>query len=127
MGQLLEIEPQLNEAGFQLIGVSPDRPLKVRETMERHRLHGRLLSDSQMSASLAFGVAYKVDEATLGQLKGHGVDLEEASGEAHHLLPVPAVFVTGSDGVIQFSYANPDYKVRLSTDVLLAAVRVAGK
>lgn len=95
--------------------------------MERHGLRGRLLSDSQMCASLAFGVAYKVDDATLAQLKGHGVDLEEASGEAHHLLPVPAVFVAGSDGVIQFTYANPDYKVRLNPDVLLAAVRVAGK
>lgn len=127
MGQLRAIEPQLNEAGFQLIGISPDQTTKVRETVEKHRLQGRLLSDSLVSAARAFGVAYHVDEATLEQLKHYGIDLEEASGESHHILPVPAVFVAGRDGVIRFSYANPDYTVRLHPDLLLAAVRLSGR
>lgn len=49
------------------------------------------------------------------------IDHEAASGENHHLLPVPAVFIGGTDDVIAFFYANPDYKVRLAPEVLLAA------
>jgi peroxiredoxin len=109
--------------GFQLIAIAPDRPAKLRETQEKHAIHGRFLSDSQMVAAQAFGVAYQVDAQTLNQLKAYGIDLEDASGENHHMLPVPAVFIAGADGVIQFAYANPDYKVRISPDMLLAVAR----
>ena len=77
-----------------------------------------------MAAARAFGVAYIVDEATLTQLKQYGIDLEEASGEKHYMLPVPAVFLLGSDGRIQFQYVHPDYKVRMHPELLLAAARI---
>lgn len=34
-----------------------------------------------------------------------------------------AVFIIGTEGTVKFIYANPDYKVRLSSDALLAAAR----
>lgn len=40
-------------------------------------------------------------------------------------LPVPAVFLVGRDGVIQFSYVHPDYSVRLDMDVLIAAAKAS--
>ncbi len=113
--------------GFQLIAIAPDRPAKLRETREKHGIQGRLLSDSQMVAAQAFRVAYQVDADTLNQLKKYGIDLEEASGENHHMLPVPAVFIAGTDGVIQFAYVNPDYKVRITPDMLLAVARTVRK
>jgi len=113
--------------GFQIIAISPDRPAKLRETQVKHGIQGRFLSDSQMVAAQAFGVAYQVDAQTLSQLKAYGIDLEEASGEKHHMLPVPAVFIAGTDGVIQFAYANPDYKVRIVPELLLAAAGTVRK
>ncbi len=77
-----------------------------------------------MSAARAFRIAYKVDDATLKQLLDHGIDLEEASGEKHHQLPVPAVFVVGTDSLIQFEYVNPDYRVRLDPGLLVAAAKL---
>ena len=53
--------------------------------------------------------------------------LEGSSGETHHVLPAPATFIIGTDGIIQFQYTNPDYKVRLHPDVLLAAARAYTK
>ena len=41
----------------------------------------------------------------------------------HGVLPVPAVFAIGRDGVIAYSYVNPDYKVRLVAADLLAVAR----
>ena len=52
------------------------------------------------------------------------MDIEEASGEKHHILPVPTIYLIDTSGVIQFQYSNPNYKVRLHPDVLLAAARV---
>jgi hypothetical protein len=61
-----EIEPQLTAMGVQLIAITPDRPEKMRESIEKHKLAFRLLSDSQMLCAQAFGVAYKLDEADPG-------------------------------------------------------------
>jgi peroxiredoxin len=56
-----------------------------------------------------------------------GIDVEAASGDTHHELPVPAVFVLGTDGKIRFEYVNLDYKSRLDPDVLLAMAKAALK
>ena len=37
---------------------------------------------------------------------------------------MPATFVIGRDGTVVFSYANPNYKVRLDGEVLLTVARV---
>ena len=108
MGQLHNIEPQLEEAGFRLLAISPDRPEKTRETADKYRIRGLFLSDSSMAAGRAFRIAYDVDALTLEQLSKFGVDLEAASGETHHQLPVPAVYLSGTNGIIQFAYVNPD-------------------
>ncbi len=98
----------------------------MRETVGKYRIEG-LLSDSKMSAAESFGVAYQVDDATLKQLQQYGIDIEAASGEKHHILPVPAVFLIGTDGQIKFQYVHPDYKIRLDPELLLAAARIFSK
>lgn len=124
MGQLQEIEPQLSHWGYQIIAISADRPEKLRESMERHSLHYLLLSDSTMTGAQAFGLAYRVNDEMLRELQQDGVNLEEASGEEHHLLPVPAVFIVGTDGRIKLEYANPDHKVRFDPKILLAVTEI---
>ncbi len=123
MVELRDIHSQVAEAGYQLIAISPDRPEKVRESIAEHALNFHPLSDSQMAAARALGIAYKVDEATLQKLKSFGVDLAEASGQAHFMLPVPAVFLVGANGGITFEYVNPDYSRRIKPELLLAALR----
>ncbi len=123
LGQLQQIESALLDLGFQVIAISPDRPANLEASVEKHSLTYTLLSDSDMEASRAFGLAYEVDPSTLETLRNYGTDLEAASGEKHHQLPVPAVFLLRTDGLITFMYANPNYKVRLDPRILLAAAR----
>jgi peroxiredoxin len=123
MAQLLPIAQQIKDLGFQIIAISPDRPAKLTETIDKHQMGYTLLSDSTMAAAKAFGIAFKLDEPTLGKYAEYGINLDEASGQSHHLLPVPSVFVVGTDGIIKFEYVNPDYKIRIPPDVLLAAVK----
>ncbi len=127
MKSLKSIEKDLLALGYQLIAISPDRPEKLRETVDRYELHYTLLSDSKAAAAQAFGLAFRVSDETLQRYKASNIDLEEASGEQHHLLPVPAAFVVGTDGVIRFSYVNPNYRVRIDPAVVLAAAKAALK
>jgi peroxiredoxin len=127
LGQLHEIEPQIEAAGFQWFGIAPETVSRMKETKAKYSFRAHLLSDSQMTAARAFRIAYEVDQETLAKLQSHGVDLEAASGEKHHQLPVPSVYVVDTNGRIQFAYVNPDYTVRLDPQLLLAALRTLGK
>jgi len=124
---LVGIEKDLLAAGAQLLAISPDQPSKLKETPDREKLGYRLLSDSDATAAQAFGIAFKVDDATVEKYKTYKIDLDAASGKSHHLLPHPAVFVAGTNGVIRFAHVNPDYKVRLDPDKILAAAQAASQ
>jgi len=107
------------------VALSPDRPEILAPYREEKDYAYDLYSDASMAAARAFGIAFRLDDATRERYQGFGVDLEERSGYEHHGLPVPGVFVTNAEGVIQFTYVNPNYRVRLSPRVLLAAARAA--
>lgn len=123
LSQLRLIESQLVEMGYQLIAISPEKPETSQETLEKNKLNYLLLSDSLASAAKAFGIAFNVDDSTYELYKKYNLDLEKVSGEKHHILPVPSVFIAGTDGVVKFQYVNPDYKTRLSSEVILAAAK----
>ncbi len=112
---------------MQLLAISPDKPSKLKETVDKHKMGFPLLSDSDMIAARSLRVAYKLDDQTLAELKKYNIDVEDASGQKHHMLPVPAVFLVATDGLIQFQYVNPDYKVRLDPELLRAAAKVIFK
>jgi len=121
------IESKLTDLGYQILAISPDRPSKLAESLDKTNLSYTLLSDSRMQAAQAFGIAFQVDKPVLKMLANYNIDIEEASGQTHHQLPVPSVFIVGKDGRIGFTYVNPDYKVRLDADVLLAAAKAVLK
>ena len=114
---------QLKEMGYQIIGVSPDSPAELKKTIGKNQLDYTLISDSKAQLIDAMGLGFTVDAETIEKYKGYGIDLEKSSGETHHILPVPAVYLVDQTGLIKFSYVNPNYKVRLESGVLMAAAK----
>lgn len=123
LAELRHAEKELNELGFDIWFISVDKPELLYASLDQPDLAYTILSDAQLEATRAFGLAFRVDEEIYGRLLNYGINLEEASGEAHHVLPAPSTYIIGSNGVINFQFTNPDYKVRLHPDVLLAAAR----
>ena len=123
LGQLGEADEAITGMGIQIIAISPDRPAKLRENPIEGEQSYQLLSDSGMTLTRAFGLAFRVDDETLEQYDEFGIDLADAAGEAHHLLPVPAVYLIDRDGVIRFAHWDADYSERLTADVLIDAAR----
>lgn len=123
LANLRKIEGDLKALGFQILAVSPDLPEFLQQTEDKQKLNYTLLSDSQMGAARALGIAFKVDKSTRTKYQEYGIDLEKNSGEKHHLLPVPAAFILNTDGQVTFSFVAPDYTVRIDNEVLLAAAK----
>ncbi len=124
MAEINNIEKDLEAEGYQLLAISPDRPEKLQESISKNELGYTLLSDSPANAIKAFGLAFRVDDATVARYLRNGIDLEKDAGFDHHILPVPAVFVIDQAGIIKFSYVNPDYKTRINSELLITAARV---
>ncbi len=125
LAEMRHVETKLLEMGYEILFLSADRPEKLAPSLEEEGWGFTLLSDNQLEVARVFGVAYRLTEEQVAKLLEYGHDIEEASGETHRMLPVPATFIIGWDGIIQFQYANPNYKVRLTPEVLLAAAQVA--
>ncbi len=113
--------------GYQILAVSADSPEYLMQSKQKHKMNYRLLSDHSMQGAMALGIAWQVNAENLKMLQGYGIDLEKASGEKHHILPVPAAFVVGVDGKIKFVYVNQDHMVRVPAKVLLVAARAEMK
>jgi peroxiredoxin len=109
--------------GFKVIAVSPDRPEKLQESLEVKGLGYALYSDSSLEVARRFGIVFQLDEALVKEYEGYGIDLEVASGKAHHQLPVPSVFLVDPKGEILWVYSNPDYQVRPDNEKLLEAAK----
>lgn len=116
LAELQKVRADLVDMGYQILAVSMDRPAKLRESLQEHQLDYTLLSDSAAAAATAFGLAFRATSSNTQRL-------EAFSGEDHHILPVPAAFIVGTDGVIKFEYINPNYKVRVKSEIILAAAR----
>jgi len=123
LGAIKKVEPDLLKLGYELLFLSTDRPELLYSSLKEPNIHYTLLSDATMSAARAYHIAYHLDAAAMAQYGEHGVDLEAASGQQHHELPVPAVFIIDPSGVIRFEYANPDYTTRIEPDALLKAAQ----
>ena len=116
-------EKQLEEMGFNIWFISIDKPELLLESLDDPEIGYTIYSDSSLDATRAFGLAFRVDDELNNRYLTHNIDLEKASGEKHHVLPAPATYIIGNDGIINFAYINPEYKVRLHPDVLLAAAK----
>jgi peroxiredoxin len=103
-------ERELLKMGYDLYFLSADKPEILFSSLKEPDIKYTLLSDARMT--------YK-------KYQGYGIDLEQASGEKHHELPVPAVFIVDRSGVVRFAHANADYTKRLENAPLLAAAKAA--
>ncbi|TAA47452.1 peroxiredoxin-like family protein [Corallincola spongiicola] len=123
---LQEIESKLAKMGYQLLAISPDTPAQLAETSKDRELGYQLLSDRSLAASQGFGLAFYLDDKTAERYRGKmGAVFASEQGDDRIVLPVPAVYVVDQQGLVQFNYVHPNYKVRIQPELLLKAAELA--
>lgn len=112
---LQEIEPSLKKMGYQVIAISTDSPEKLKETMTKDKLSYTLLSDADLTLAKQFGIAFRAPEAYHKMLP-----VTSGGKNVDKLLPVPSVFIVSKKGVIRFEHIDPNFKERLSPELLIS-------
>lgn len=129
LSELRSVIPEINAMGIDVLFLSGDRPELLYRSLKRETqeeidgLGYEILSDAQANAGIALGIAFKASDRTIEGRVVKGQDIGGSSMMLHGALSVPSVFAIGTDGIIAFAYVNPDYKVRLPADELLAVAQ----
>ena len=120
LSALQESKSEINELGFELIAITPDNFNKLDSSIVRGDVDFTLFSDKDADAINKFGIGWEINDELYAKYKNdYKMDVEWWSGESHHILPVPAVFII-KNGKIQFQHVDPNYSKRLSASILLA-------
>lgn len=122
---LAKAYPEYQKRGVTPVAVSVDLPENGSKTQASWSIPFPVLSDTDAATLDAFHVSRVVEGKELGMLKGYGIDLESASGKAHHKIAIPSLFLIDRGGVVRWAHSDPEYKVRPSTAQLLAAIDAA--
>ena len=129
LSELRTVVPDISAMGIDVMFLSGDRPDMLYTSLAENtqeniaELDYRIYSDADANAAIALGVAFKVSEKTINRRNEKGEDIENSSMLRHGVLPVPAVYAIDKSGLIRFDFVEPNYKVRLPAEELLAVSR----
>ncbi len=115
--QLSELQDSLafiTGKGATLVAVSPEKPENIKQTVTKTKAAYPVLFDDGLKIMNSYSVTYTVDAGTIEKYKGYGIDFNAVNGSNGAHLPVPAVFIVNTKGLITFRHFDPDYTKRAS-------------
>ena len=119
---LAEIQHKVKPA--QIVAISSEVQQYTRALRAEAGAEFPFLTDIDGGYVLSINLAIWVDEAMSGMIGGAGWHIPDYHGGGPWVLPVPAVFVVGQDGVIVARHVDPDYRRRMELDALMDAIQL---
>jgi peroxiredoxin len=116
---LEEARPEIEARGASLVAVSPQTEANSRKSLRDNKLDFPILSDPGAAVAEKFGLRFALPGDLIEVCKQFGADLAEVNDDPSWVLPMPARYVIGIDGVIAYAEVNPDYTRRPDPSQLL--------
>ena len=108
---------------FQLLPISVDRPKVAKRMKAKNKFTFSIVSDPKAESLKAFKIVNKLDDKLVMKYKStYQIDVEGDSGETHHMVAHPAVFIL-ENGKISFADIHTDYKDRTKNSDILNALK----
>jgi peroxiredoxin len=123
LGALAEALPEIEAAGGSLLALTPETGGLALKMKRFHGAGFEVLADVDFGVGLEAGVVFKIPRLYRERLVAAGLDFPQRQGNAAWCLPVPAVFVIGTDGVVAWRFANVDFSRRAEPDEIIAVLR----
>jgi peroxiredoxin len=111
--------PDINARGASLVAISPQTAANSRKSQRDNKLGFPILTDVKSEVANAFGIRFALPDYLIEVYAGFGNDLTKVNDDPAWVLPMPARYVVGTDGVIAYSEVNPDYTQRPDPSELL--------
>jgi peroxiredoxin len=120
-----DILPEVKTLGASMAAISPQTPEYSLSMAAKHNLGFEVLSDLGNKVARQYGLVFSLAEPLRDlYIKRLGIDLREYNADAAYELPMPGTFIISQDGIIRYTFVDPDYTLRLEPGEIL---RVLGK
>jgi peroxiredoxin len=111
--------PEIAARGASLVAISPQTAANSRKSQRDNNLGFPILSDAKSEVANAFGVRFALQDYLIEVYKGFNNNLPVVNEDPAWVLPMPARFVIGTDGIVAYAEVNPDYTQRPDPSELL--------
>jgi peroxiredoxin len=116
---LQEAFAEITARGASLVAISPQTAPNSRKSQRENKLDFPILSDRKSEVANAFGIRFALPDYLVELYKGFKNDLPTFNDDPSWVLPMPARYVIGIDGIIAYAEVNPDYTQRPDPSELL--------
>ena len=114
--------PFIVAAGGDVVSIVPEIGAHARTLQVKHGLPFTVLTDVDLIYAFSLGLVFWIGDKVKGMYEQLGIDLEQFQGNDGWLLPIPATLVVGRDGQVKARFVDPDFRHRMKTEDILAAV-----
>ncbi len=119
-----EILPNLKK-DQQLVVISVDNMVTSKKMVGKFKYSFPVVSDAKALILKKFSIINKLSDELVGKYKNsYQIDVEKDSGEKHHMVAHPAVYIVGKNGKITFADVHTDYKQRTDNKKILKNLRI---
>lgn len=119
---LAQLSPQVAARHARIVVITPDLAQFNAELRTDATADFPILTDLDNGYALSINVAFKVPEDKRIAMTAAGWDISRSQGSDAWVLPIPATFVIGRDGVVLERFIDPDYRKRATHEAILAAL-----
>ena len=122
---LAQLSPAVAARGARIAAITPDVAEFNAELRADAKANFPILTDMDSGYALSINVAFKVPEEKRKAMTAAGWDISHSQGSDAWILPIPATFIIGRDGIVLERYLDPDYRKRATHEAILAALPIA--
>jgi peroxiredoxin len=114
--------PRIKALGASMVAIVPDREQFAAEMKTDSGAAFPILTDMDNGYAMSLNLAIWVGDEMEEYMRSIGRELPLYQGNDSWMLPIPATFVVGTDGRIKARFVDPDYRLRMEIDELVAAL-----
>jgi len=120
---LQAVKAEFDRLKANLVVLSPETRDLPRQLKHQLNLDLTMLADVDHGVAISYGVLFRVPEETKKHYSGQGHNFGHRHGSSEWMLPIPATFVVGQDGMVRSSFVEPDFTIRQEPSDILNNVR----
>jgi peroxiredoxin len=122
---LARAEGAVAAEGRHVAAVVPDRQKFALWLKSDAKASFPVLTDIDNGYAMSLGLAIYVGDEMKHMMVSSGWDPSVSQGTENWMLPIPATFIVGTDGIVHARFVDPDYRMRMAVEDMLAALRSA--
>ena len=119
---LAEIAEDIRKLGGAIVAISPELQQFGTALRDYAKAPFSVLTDLDNGYALELNLVFWVGDEKREAMQQSGIDIQPYNGNDTWMLPVPATFVVGRDGLVKARYIDPDYRRRMELDAIVDAV-----